>query len=547
MSKQRKQQRDKIARLISWGHWFTFVNILLALAIGLLYVEAAEATGSALGDLYLFLSWLGHFAFLPFIVFIIFIFPFCILIPYSRVLRGIATLVASIGLIALIADAIFFRQYGYHLNTYSLSRLASDAESVFAGASFVLVLGLLVSFVVLLVLQLVIANLTYKRLERLRGRKLGSYSALVFVTCFLASHSIHIWADANFYTPITKQDDLFPVSYPTTAKTLMNKHGLLDNQQAQTTGRLLRDVKAIDLSYPQMQLLCAAESNSSNSHLIALPQLDAEQTKQLLTLFPELMRYDRPVLGQTTLDSALFELVYALPSLYSNAFAAAENGMQMPAYLAQLNSYQVGFSIRQYHPLELAPATQAWLEQLSTTSNPVSARDVTIELASTISPALLRSIRQALTRNDEIMIIGLTPVMPVDEAVSFPYQVSRNSVTLLTNAATTIKPQVMAQLTDIMPTIVSRYMTCADESKNWATGVDLAEPESKRYPIVASMESHVVIYTEDKVFALDSNAQLQGWDRVKQTMILNPEVPAPVLIESLKELKRFAKEPQQEQ
>lgn len=542
MSKQRKQQRDKIARLISWGHWFTFFNILISLAIGLLYVEAAEATGSALGDLYLFLSWLGHFAFLPFVVFIIFIFPFCILIPYSRVLRGIATLVASIGLIALIADAIFFRQYGYHLNTYSLSRLASDAESVFAGASFVLVLGLLVSFVVLLLLQLVIANLSYKRLDRLRGRKLGSYSALVFVSCFLASHSIHIWADASFYTPITKQDDLFPVSYPTTAKTLMNKHGLLDDQQAQTTGRLLRDVKAVDLRYPQMQLLCAAESNSINSHLIALPQLDSAQTKQLLTLFPELMRYDRPVLGQSSLDNALFELVYALPSLYSNAFATTTNGMQMPAYLAQLNSYQVGFNVIQHHPLELSTATQGWIDQLTVSSNPVSARDITMELASTISPQVLRSIRAALNSNDELLIIGLTPVDETNESAVFPFQVSRNSVTLLTNAATTIKPQVMAQLTDIMPTVVSRYMTCADESKNWATGVDLAEQDNKRYPIVASMESHVVIYTEDKVFALDSNAQLQGWDRIKQTMILNPEVPAPVLIESLKELKRFAKE-----
>ncbi|OZB05019.1 MAG: hypothetical protein B7X54_06540 [Idiomarina sp. 34-48-12] len=38
--KQRKQRRDKIARLISWGHWFTFFNILLVLAIGTLYIAA---------------------------------------------------------------------------------------------------------------------------------------------------------------------------------------------------------------------------------------------------------------------------------------------------------------------------------------------------------------------------------------------------------------------------------------------------------------------------------------------------------------------------
>ena len=77
--KQRKQRRDKIARLISWGDWFTFFNILVVLAIGSLYIEAAEAPGSGLGVIYMLLNWLGHFAFLPFIVFIILIFPFCLI------------------------------------------------------------------------------------------------------------------------------------------------------------------------------------------------------------------------------------------------------------------------------------------------------------------------------------------------------------------------------------------------------------------------------------------------------------------------------------
>ena len=102
--KQRKQRRDKIARLISWGHWFTFFNIILVLAIGSLYIEAAEPPGSALGVIYMMLNWLGHFAFLPFVVFIVLIFPFCLIVPYSRVLRGIATLVAAVGIIALVAD-----------------------------------------------------------------------------------------------------------------------------------------------------------------------------------------------------------------------------------------------------------------------------------------------------------------------------------------------------------------------------------------------------------------------------------------------------------
>src|SRR5690554_5929972 len=182
--KQRRQRRDKIARLISWGHWFTFFNIILVLAIGTLYIEATDAPGSALGIIYLILNWLGHFAFLPFIVFILLIFPFCLITPYARILRGIATLVASFGLIALVADALFYRQYGYHLNTYSLSQLAMDAETVFAGASFVILIGLLLVFVILLVFELGLANIACKRLDRLQARYWGPSLSAVFVVCF---------------------------------------------------------------------------------------------------------------------------------------------------------------------------------------------------------------------------------------------------------------------------------------------------------------------------------------------------------------------------
>ncbi|MCA1767443.1 MAG: DUF3413 domain-containing protein, partial [Idiomarina sp.] len=113
------QRRDKIARLISWGHWFTFANIILCLFIGLLYIEAAPKPSTAIGNIYMLISWIGHFAFLPFVFFIILIFPFCLVVPYSKILRGFAALITSFGFIALIADALFFRQYGYHLNTYS--------------------------------------------------------------------------------------------------------------------------------------------------------------------------------------------------------------------------------------------------------------------------------------------------------------------------------------------------------------------------------------------------------------------------------------------
>ena len=45
-----------------------------------------------------------------------------------------------------------------------------------------------------------------------------------------ASHLIYIWADANFYRPITMQRANLPLSYPMTARKFLEKHGLLDQQ-----------------------------------------------------------------------------------------------------------------------------------------------------------------------------------------------------------------------------------------------------------------------------------------------------------------------------
>ncbi len=45
---------------------------------------------------------------------------------------------------------------------------------------------------------------------------------------FISSHLIYIWADANFYRPITMQRANLPLSYPMTARRFLEKHGLLD-------------------------------------------------------------------------------------------------------------------------------------------------------------------------------------------------------------------------------------------------------------------------------------------------------------------------------
>ena len=54
---------NKIDRLLRWGHWYTFFNVLLALLITGSYFFADPWPASAAGWIYLLVNWIGHTAF----------------------------------------------------------------------------------------------------------------------------------------------------------------------------------------------------------------------------------------------------------------------------------------------------------------------------------------------------------------------------------------------------------------------------------------------------------------------------------------------------
>lgn len=528
--KQRRQRRDKIARLISWGHWFTFFNILIALAVGTLYIEAAKTPDTFFGGIYMMLSWLGHFAFLPFIVFIILIFPFCLIIPYSRFLRGIATLVASFGLIALVADALFFRQYGYHLNSYSLSQLALDAESTFAGASFVLLLSMLLIFVILLVFELAVANLCWKRLDRLRAHHWGASFSAVFVFCFFTSHSIHIWADAVFYTPITQQDDLFPVSYPTTARTLMSKQGWLTEERLQATDRLLRETSSIELNYPARALMCSRQAQQDNTLVVVFNHLTEAQQQLLEQQLPQLQRYAHPVLGQTSTQAGWFEVIYGLADIYAPPIFAAE---QAPAYWQQLSDYQVRFNVQ-------GDAAAFGLPDFLQAPTAQSYRNTIEVVLSTHTDAeLLARIEQALAADTQVLITAITPNAELDHDAE-NYAIDRLQVPLYYSQSMQLAAQDVVLLTDLMPTVVTNYMHCSDGVRAYATGKNIANEGERRFPVLTSFGRDIVVYDRNVTSIIDADGSMRSFDNTSYEARPNVSPATPVLVDGLKHLQRFS-------
>lgn len=534
------QRRDKIARLISWGHWFTFINIILCLILGALYIEATPPSDSAIGTLYTLVNWIGHFAFLPFVFFIVLIFPFCLLLPYSRILRGWSALVGSLGIIALTADLLFFRQYGYHLNAYSLAQMAKDAESVFTGASFLIILATLLGFLVILGVQLLIANYTWKHLQELQQRRLGAPAVAIFVLCFFSSHLTHVWADAELYEPITQQDDMFPLSYPTTAKTLMAKHGFIDAQSYQAQQQMLMAADNISLRYPQNQLLCSKFENSRATTLIVFDRLDADAQRQVKQQSQAFNVDPAPVqlLGHPNRQGGLFQLLYGLPDFYLDTLAAQQI---LPAYLKPLQDFgvQVNWHSSDNWPDELK------LSQFHSDWQSDSLADLRTRTGNQINVVFLQqqdigSLRQLLqqTEGQKLLIAALAP--STSESLLGQRQfMPENMAVPLFERGFNIPARPIAGLMDLMPTVLTHTMSCAGGTKNYSNGKSL-QKDNERWPLVETYSPYIVIYTSDDITILDNTGQFSVYDFSSFELKKGADPTVPVLIDALKDLKRFS-------
>ena len=307
------QFSSKASQLLSWGHWFTFANIGLVLLISTIYLFADSQPGTPLGWFYMLITWVSHTSFITFCAFVLTIFPLSLVFPYPRHIRGMAAGIATIGISALCLDAFVYYSLGYHINIQALPEIISllwstltsspAITTVFAGSLIIIILGL----------ELIASNHAWRHLDRLKNLKFARYATSLLVTCFALSHSIHIWADANNYFDITKQDNVLPLSYPTTAKTLLARHDLLDIEKYQQERNL-------QLEGPKGRFILNTtlpNCEANNQVINFLVFKNSDQLNNFVNERSDLSALDN-ILQPVNRQDALFNLIYGLPAYYNS-------------------------------------------------------------------------------------------------------------------------------------------------------------------------------------------------------------------------------------
>ncbi|WP_421234158.1 DUF3413 domain-containing protein [Aeromonas enteropelogenes] len=311
--------RDNVSRLITWGHWFSFFNIILAMLIATRYLGAISWPSTTLGVIYLVVSWIGHFSFLSFVTYLLTIFPLTFLLPKEKSLRFISAIVATLALVLLLIDTQVFRLFKFHLNAQVWQLLLDQAQTE-EGSIWSIIF---VAVPTIFLLQLLLSAYVWRKINKRKRRQYGNQVGLALLVCFILTHLVNSWADATLYQPITMQRANFPLSYPMTARSFLAKHGWLDLDQYEKRQAASENNSGSDsrMHYPLRPLNVNAPSSHNNLLVVVVDSLRFDMLNNIN--MPNLQRYaSRNLTFRNHLSSGndalmgMFGLFYGLPGHY---------------------------------------------------------------------------------------------------------------------------------------------------------------------------------------------------------------------------------------
>lgn len=544
----------KVSLLISWGHWFTFYNIIAAILICSLFIFNDPSPETTLGAFYQISYWFSHAAFLTFLCYLLTVFPATLLIPDTRFIRGLASLVFTAALSLLILDALTYIKLGYHLSQADSGKVIAlvtdylNTEPLF--------FGLFAGAIVLAILayELVMSNFAWKRLSILKNKIIAKGSSTVLVVLFFSSHLMHISADANLNFDILRQDATLPFSYPTTAKSLLTSYGLLDKEAYQARKQTKISLNAETPVYPQlvMSQLCEIE-NAKTLPPAILVLRDAPVSQNQARTYSRIS--DNAVMLEKHVDisefeNTLFNIFYGLPTLYKDGVINQSTSPVLFQYL-----YQSGLPaslIEINAQKENNNVTPKWFSSLFSRSDSVSSIESLIKKSSLTAnngltvylfkggndyqfDVFVNALLLAHRSDNSDALIWLNAIGNSEQSDDTNFY---SFSMLFTNAIEANVAQVTNHM-DILPTLMDKWLQCPLPNGNHSVGqsIDNIDP----YRVIANTDDKgLLIFNKDMKLRINHNGQVESYSTALDTPLHDTD-NYPVIVEGVNYIKRFVK------
>lgn len=583
---------ERVSRLVGWGHWFAFFNIIAAMLIGTRYIVHSPWPETLLGQFYLAVSWIGHFSFLIFALYLLILFPLTFLIPSRKLFRLVAVCFSTVGLTLLLIDTQAYQIINLHLNRVVWEVLFSDSNSAISTD----LQHLFIVMPLIFLLELGLSEWVWRKQRKLSHKRVGRPIAALLFVCFITSHLIYVWSDAYFYNSVTSQKSNFPLSYPMTAKSFMEKHGLLDRadylkRKSENEGKL----HLVD--YPLEPLKFDRRANHLNVLVISVDNLRADAVTA--ENMPNAYQYAQNNLDFTNHYSSsndmygMFGLFYGLPSSYASSIKAQGSSPVMIKAMED-QGYSFGlfsgdnfeddlFADTIFHGLKLnkvdfndqsSPDSQAinkWSDWVKAAKTPwfsfielttvenfsnysgenklsypklLQSYDKSAHVADSELGQLLEQIKSLGLSKDTVVVITSNHGMELNDTNTNSWGSNSNYSRYQLQVPMIIHwPGMLpAKFThrsshlDFSVTILQEILGVSSNPFYYSSGRSLFN-ESKRKWVLAGDAKELALITPDRTAVIDRFGNYKLYDKNYKRLDDNPRLP--VLMQGLTELQRF--------
>ena len=583
MVTHRQRYREKVSQMVSWGHWFALFNILLSLVIGSRYLFIADWPTTLAGRIYSYVSIIGHFSFLVFATYLLILFPLTFIVGSQRLMRFLSVILATAGMTLLLIDSEVFTRFHLHLNPIVWQLVINPDENEMARDWQLM----FISVPVILLLELVFATWSWQKLRSLtRRRRFARPLAAFLFIAFIASHVVYIWADANFYRPITMQRANLPLSYPMTARRFLEKHGLLDAQEYQR--RLIEqgNPDAVSVQYPLSELRYRDMGTGQNVLLITVDGLNysrfEKQMPALAGFAEQNISFTRHMSSGNTTDNGIFGLFYGISPSYMDGILSTRTPAALITALNQ-QGYQLGLfssdgftsplyrqallsdfsmpSVRTQSDEQTATQWINWLGRYAQEDNRwfswVSFNGTNIDdsnqqaFARKYSRAagnvddqinrVLNALRDSGKLDNTVVIITAGRGIPLSEdEETFDWSHGHLQVPLVIHWPGTPAQRINALTdhTDLMTTLMQRLLHVSTPGSEYSQGQDLFNPQRRHYWVTAADNDTLAITTPKKTLVLNNNGKYRTYN-LRGERVKDEKPQLSLLLQVLTDEKRF--------
>lgn len=210
-------------RLHQFG-WLVLINSLFSILITINVVNTSPVDYHGLTLFYVSVSTWSHMTLLTGLISVLAL-PI-VLLRSDKTRAVLFALFYALFFVMLIANSLCFELYKFHINGVIIDMLLAGQVIEFSFIAWLQAVGI---FAVIFALQFYL-SLWLTKPRALTSKRLGRTLSCFTVIALLASHTLHAWASATAYQPITGFSKYLPFFKPATANSFMRKYGLVDEE-----------------------------------------------------------------------------------------------------------------------------------------------------------------------------------------------------------------------------------------------------------------------------------------------------------------------------